>query len=108
MNKKELLKGIKSPAKVKTFVTKLNQLLKKANLNATAMVGGSLAKGTYLKNPDIDIFVQFDKKYIKEDISELLKKAIKTLKSKVIHGSRDYFQVKSFELVPVIKIKDPK
>lgn len=108
MNKKESLKGIKAPKGVESFVKKLNALLKKKKLKATAMVGGSYAKGTFLKSTDVDVFVMFDKSYSDNNISDLLEVVLKPLKPEKIRGSRDYFQVKHFEVVPVIKIDNPK
>ncbi|MAG45745.1 MAG: CCA tRNA nucleotidyltransferase [Nanoarchaeota archaeon] len=97
------------------MVKKINKKLKKAR----AVVGGSIAKKTFLKGDyDIDIFVQFDKKYYKnKDISKVLHSRLKALfpeTSKIsglhkIHGSRDYFQILqdpfTFEIVPIYKIK---
>jgi tRNA nucleotidyltransferase (CCA-adding enzyme) len=92
----------------------LNRLEKSiSGLEATIKIGGSFAKGTYIKDDfDCDIFIMFDYKYANKDISSLLEKAISGLKTTKIHGSRDYFQIKkngiNFEIVPVLKIKDPK
>jgi len=79
-----------------------------------AYVGGSLAKGTITKTEgkqDIDIFVVFKSK---EDLSKLeskLKKIKFRGKPKIVHGSRDYFQIETgnavLEIVPVMKNKDP-
>ena len=66
---------------------------------------------------DIDIFVRFDKKYLKQNLSDLTEKIIGKAngKNKVerIHGSRDYFKIVVgknlfFEIVPVLKINHPK
>jgi tRNA nucleotidyltransferase (CCA-adding enzyme) len=95
----------------------INALLKKNNIKAECMAGGSYAKGTILKNDfDIDLFVRFDYSYKGKDISGLLKKALEPLGLKVIHGSRDYFQLRRkkkqqnllFEIIPVLKIDDYK
>src|SRR3989344_3469037 len=49
-----------------------------------------------------------------KDISKLTEKLLKDLKNvHLIHGSRDYFQIKDskdffIELIPVIKVNDPK
>ena len=97
------------------FVKKLNSKL----TNAEAVVGGSVAKNTFLKGDyDIDIFVQFDKeKYKGKDISEVLHTKLKSIfknTSKItglhkVHGSRDYFQIRqdpfTFEVIPILKIK---
>ena len=116
----EVLKIIKPTTKeqakvkkvVSSFLKKLDSKLK----NAKAILGGSGAKDTWLSgNHDIDIFVQYDFKKYKEQSAELsdllkqsLKKAFPKLKTKRLHGSRDYFQLTyqkyNFEVVPIIKI----
>lgn len=97
------------------FIKKLDSKLK----NANAVVGGSVAKDTFLKGDyDIDIFVQFDKeKYKNKDLSDILYSKLKAVfksASKIsglhkVHGSRDYFQVRqdpfTFEVIPIFKIK---
>lgn len=97
------------------FIKKLDSKLK----NANAVVGGSVAKDTFLKGDyDIDIFVQFDKeKYKNKDLSDILYSKLKAVfrnTSKIsglhkVHGSRDYFQVRqdpfTFEVIPIFKIK---
>ncbi|HII71556.1 TPA: CCA tRNA nucleotidyltransferase, partial [Candidatus Woesearchaeota archaeon] len=51
---KKLLKTVDAALK------KLNDLLKKAKIDAVAVVGGSIAKDTYLKGDhDCDVFVKF-------------------------------------------------
>jgi tRNA nucleotidyltransferase (CCA-adding enzyme) len=94
-------------------IAKINALLKKSNIKAVCMAGGSYAKGTILKNDfDIDLFVRFDYNYKDKDISALLEKALNPLKPTRIHGSRNYFQLKRknllFEIIPVLKIDDYK
>ena len=104
----------------KQFIVHLEQEIKLNNIDADVFVGGSFAKGTFLKsdNYDIDIFVRFDWKYVQ--LSESLERIIiplckkLNLKSEVIHGSRDYFRVYHpnsngyFEIIPVTRIKKPK
>ncbi len=95
------------------FVKKLEAPLRKAK--AKAVVGGSGAKGTWLKGMhDIDVFVCFDYNKYKGrsgELSEFLAAAVKkTFKScERLHGSRDYFKVRhnsyNFEIVPILKIK---
>ncbi len=93
--------------KVSSFLEKLNKDLK----DAKAIAGGSYAKNTILKdNYDIDIFVKFNYKLRKQDISKLLEKSLKKkFRYTKVHGSRDYFHVKLgkhlFEVVPVLNIK---
>jgi tRNA CCA-adding enzyme len=66
---------------------------------------------------DIDIFARFNEKYKGKNISELLEKVIgktKIGKVSLIHGSRDYFKIEPknqnffIEIIPVIKVKNPK
>ena len=99
--------------KVDAFLKKLNTELKKQKVAAKAVVGGSIAKDTNLKGDhDCDIFVRFDyKKYKEEDISKILEKILKPFDAELVHGSRDYFQIKkqiNYELVPVLDINNPK
>ncbi len=100
-DKEELLVSLK--------VTSFLELLKKEVKNNEVIIGGSFAKGTWLKgNHDIDVFIAFKNN---EEMSNTLEKSIKKSFKKVerIHGSRDYFLVKykglNFELVPVLKIE---
>ncbi|MBU2639381.1 MAG: CCA tRNA nucleotidyltransferase [Nanoarchaeota archaeon] len=99
------------------FIKKLNS---KLNKEGKAILGGSVAKNTWLKGDhDIDIFVMFNKKYKKEDISSILEKRLKNLGDinkisgiRKVHGSRDYFQIRkepyTFEIVPIININKAK
>ncbi len=94
-------------------IKKINSLLKKNKIKAECIAGGSYAKGTILKNDfDIDLFVRFDYAYKEKDISKILGKVLKPLKPELVHGSRDYYQLKIknllFEIVPVLRINDYK
>ena len=100
----------------KEIFERLNEIIKKINQgqkNIKAVLGGSGAKGTWLKTFDADIFVLFDyKKYSdkSDKLSGILEKILKKKFKKIIrlHGSRDYFQIKenkfTFEIVPILKI----
>jgi len=94
--------------KCMTFIRKLNKNLR----GAEAIIGGSVAKGTWLKGEhDVDIFVLFYKDGSLSDLLEdALKKSFKDIER--IKGSRDYFQVRvyglNFEIVPVLRIKHSK
>ena len=98
------------------ILNKANNIINKINKDikdAKAVLGGSGAKGTWLKTFDADIFVKFnynkfkDKSDTLSDILEkFLKKHFKIIK---LHGSRDYFQIRkgkfTFEIVPILNIK---
>ncbi len=94
---------------------KLDRALKAAKVKAKSVVGGSGAKGTWLRGMhDIDVFACFDYAKYKEKsdvLSELLAVAVKKAfpKHERLHGSRDYFKTRfngyNFEMVPILKIK---
>ncbi len=88
-------------------------VLKPRFKEADVFLGGSIAKGTWLKgNYDTDIFVRFDYKKFQNStqLSDRVERELKKLKLDYerIHGSRDYFSVKkekfNFEVVPILKI----
>lgn len=93
------------------FVKKLEKEIKKEDSGAEVLLGGSLAKGTYLSGDfDVDIFARFPSNHTDQEISTLTLKAIKRITGNidVLHGSRDYYRVNEkliFEIVPVIKVK---
>jgi tRNA nucleotidyltransferase (CCA-adding enzyme) len=100
--------------KINSIVSRIERALKKCSIKADVEIGGSIAKGTYLRGDhDCDLFVRFAQKYDDNKLSELLEKALKstTLPIERIHGSRDYFQTTiddiDYEIVPVRKIKKP-
>lgn len=111
------------------FMEKIENRIKKLKINAEIFVGGSFAKKTMIKKKeyDIDIFLRFDRQKAKplaassklgqsekyENISELTEKILSEIKKRKIHGSRDYFEVKTrgnlfFEIIPVLKITNPR
>ncbi len=102
----------KKPAAVQQFLKAVNAELKKKKIKATAVLGGSFAKNTWLKGDyDVDIFVKFALQYDDRKLSTLLGKALKKFKPTRLHGSRDYFWVKNhvkYEIVPVRDIKKPE
>ncbi|MDD5699820.1 MAG: hypothetical protein PHH00_01345 [Candidatus Nanoarchaeia archaeon] len=113
----EEIKDVES--KVKIFTEKLGREFKNLKIDTEIFVGGSFAKRTLIKKEkyDVDIFVRFDRKYAKQNISDLTRRALKKIKMKedvkVIHGSRDYFKIYvepwlCFEIVPTIKVSKPK
>lgn len=89
----------------------IKNFFKKLKLkDAIPEIGGSMAKDTWLSGDyDIDVFVKFPyKMYKNKDISKELQNRLKNIKYEVLHGSRDYLQIKQgkflFELIPVISI----
>ncbi len=83
-------------------------------IDAEIMLGGSVGKGTFLKNDfDCDIFVRYGKQYPNEKLSDLTEQILKKFtKPHRIHGSRDYFQIKDsgidYEIIPVYRIEKAK
>jgi tRNA nucleotidyltransferase (CCA-adding enzyme) len=79
--------------------------------NVKMEIGGSSAKGTWLKgHHDLDIYVKFDSKiYGKKNISKILIESLRPYDFEVLHGSRDYVQLNfegfEVELIPIIEIK---
>lgn len=99
------------PAVVQRSITAVEREIKKQQVLATVALGGSTAKGTYLRGDhDIDVFVRFATSYNDNEIPELLERVLKAafLKVERMHGSRDYFHIRreeyTFEFVPVLKI----
>ncbi len=98
--------------KIDSFMHELRLGLEKENLEAYVMLGGSAAKGTFVKHDfDCDVFVRFAFPFYKnKNISLLLEKVLNKakLKHERVHGSRDYFigtwKDIHFEVIPVLHI----
>ena len=98
------------------FLEKTQKRIKKLKIKAELFVGGSWGKGTLIKKDhyDIDIYLRFNKIYPEEELPKLTKKILKWTKgTSLIHGSRDYFQMKvnqkfCLELIPVKKVTKPE
>lgn len=101
-------------SKVNRVLLHLRESLDDNHIKAVVMLGGSAAKGTFVRDDfDCDVFVRFDMMYKDKSISDLLEKALKVFdKVERIHGSRDYYQAFidgiNFEFVPVLEISDPE
>lgn len=83
--------------------------LKAAGLSADCVLGGSVAKGTHLRDAaDVDLFVRFSPTYESGALSNLLEPALAPFRPERLHGSRDYFSFErgglTFEAVPVLRI----
>ena len=122
MWKQEVLSRIKPAAEEeKALNDKISDFLSDVNRaagDAQAILGGSGAKGTWLKGQhDADIFVLFPYEKYKErsdQLAEILEKRLKNMKKRFqrLHGSRDYFRFKErdfiFEAVPILKINNAR
>ena len=98
---------------ISTVIKAIVQNCKKKNIKASVVLGGSAAKGTFIKGDfDVDIFVRFDQKYKNKNLSDILEDIIKPFKPTKIHGSRDYFQFTahniSYEIIPVLYVEKPE
>ncbi len=101
----------------KQFMGVLKKELARAKIKASVFLGGSFAKGTFLRKEkqDIDIFVRFSHA---GDLSNMLERVVKRSAQKIkrayvrLHGSRDYFQIDLgnfyFEIVPVQAVSNPR
>lgn len=100
------------------IINRVNKSARKARIDAELVVGGSVAKNTWLPGiHDIDTFLLFNYKKFHKKGRELSNYAERILKDtfeevKQLHGSRDYFQTKfegfEIEIIPVLKLKKPK
>ncbi len=99
---------------VDEVIKKVSSQIKKLKIDANIVVGGSVAKGTWLPGiSDIDFFLKFNYDEFADRSPELADFAEKVLKGifKVqrLHGSRDYFSIDHegfyMEIVPVLDIK---
>ncbi len=91
----------------------LTSQLSKMGINAEVFVGGSIAKGTWIKGDyDVDLFVRF-KGYKDEEIGNLLVGVVKRAfgRCEIMHGSRNYCKLKfngcNLEIIPVMKVNSP-
>jgi len=114
----EIINGIKPDRKYEeNILSRTDNIIKKLNKTvrgAEAILGGSGAKGTWLKTFDADIFIKFNYNKYKDKsdkLSDILGKNLKKIypKAKRLHGSRDYFQIKqdkfTFEVIPILSIR---
>jgi tRNA nucleotidyltransferase (CCA-adding enzyme) len=120
---KEVSKSIiptkKESEKVMEIAQEVLQIVneKAEKFKAELVIGGSVAKGTWLPGiHDIDCFLRFDHIQYKDksdQLAEITEKIIKNCFSnyKRLHGSRDYFQTNymgfDIEIIPVLKITKP-
>jgi tRNA nucleotidyltransferase (CCA-adding enzyme) len=103
----------KIDSEVKLFVGIIQKTINELKINAVIKIGGSYAKGTFLKKDfDCDLFIRFNYEYKEKNISDTLGEILKNLNPIMIHGSRDYFQIFfkgiKFEIVPVLSINKPE
>ncbi len=109
------LNQVKITQFIESTLNEIKSALKKEKIDAQVMLGGSSAKGTFVKGSfDCDVFIRFNyEKYSRENsnLANLLESALKHLdyKYEKLYGSRDYFKFTKdnidFEIVPVLNIK---
>lgn len=116
---KEILKKLKPTTEYDNLITEslkfIEEQTKSLKISATITMGGSYAKNTHIGDSfDCDIFVRFQnmshfEKNLKQILTPLAKKLNSTLD--LIHGSRDYYQIKydklTLEIIPVQYIENP-
>lgn len=96
---------------LKKFKEACEKKIKKEKLKVDFFVGGSFAKKTLIRKGiyDLDIFFRFDSSYENKEISNIAKKILEDFENvNLVHGSRDYFQIKVndilyLEIIPVKK-----
>jgi len=102
--------SLKIKSAAEELKSKCADTIKKLKINAEPILVGSVAKGTYLKKPDIDIFIMFPKD-TKRDVLE--KYGLK-IGERVLNGKRKYAEhpyttgvYKGYEvdIVPCYKIE---
>lgn len=97
-------------AEADQVVDQINSVIKEKDIKAFCTKGGSLAKGTFIKDDfDIDLFVLFDYSYKDSDISALLEVILEDMNPILLHGSRDYYQLRqkyTYEIIPVLDVKN--
>ncbi len=99
-------------ARIKKQANKIVKLISKSSKLKVA-IGGSLAKGTMISKQvqDVDIFVVFKNEEETKKLESILNKNFKG-KLKLIHGSRDYFQISGdgvvFEIIPIVDFDSPE
>ncbi len=110
--KEELKPEVSVIEAVEEFAAEITDEARKQGIKARCTPGGSVAKGTFLKDDyDVDLFLRFDYSYKDDDLSKLAAGILKRWAPEVVHGSRDYFQLEkelNFEIVPVLDIAEPK
>jgi len=93
-----------------------SSVLKKLRMkDATAVLGGSGAKNTWLEGAnDIDVYVKFAYAKYKDKSQDISRRLYRHLRKQfpkisILHGSRDYFQIKrdgfTVEIVPILAIR---
>jgi len=116
---KKVLKRItppsRKPAIISATIATVRDALRARQITASVVLGGSMAKGTYLAGDhDVDVFVRFSVEYPDDSLSDRLGDALSSVFRNVerVHGSRDYFHVKRgaylFEFIPVLDVAEWK
>ncbi len=103
---------------VESVIEKVNKAARISRVKAELIVGGSVGKGSWLSGiHDLDFFLLFDYATYKDksgEISDITDRVLSKAFAKYtrLHGSRDYFEIKTkklvIEIIPVLKIKNIK
>lgn len=114
---KKIIPDKKEEGKIQNAINelsaKINSAIKKFNLKAIPILVGSVAKGTYTKNPDVDIFIMFPKETKREDLEkfglkigeEVIKGERRYAEHPYIHG---FYKNLEVDIVPCYKIENVK
>ncbi len=95
---------------IEEIISKISTQLEEKEVDASAILVGSTARGTDLKNSDIDIFIQFDKKYEKQEMEDIgLKIGFSTLSNGIAKYAehpyvRGQFDGITVDIVPCFKM----
>lgn len=97
---------------INSTLDKLRNFL--TNVDAEPILVGSVAKGTHLKNPDVDIFIRYSTAYPREFVErntmEIGSKVLENFQRRYaehpyVHGYADGFE---FDIVPCYRIENSK
>ncbi|MEM3342387.1 MAG: nucleotidyltransferase domain-containing protein, partial [Thermoplasmata archaeon] len=100
-------------ATVERIVEKCREQIAQRKIDAELLVAGSIAKGTYSKNPDLDLFIMFPEgtpqEFFEPVVLEIGKSVLHTFDTRYAqhpyaHGTFEKLEV---DIVPCTKVKKP-
>ncbi len=98
----------------KKLLGEVREEIEKRGVEAWPILVGSVAKGTYLKDPDIDIFIRFSPDYSREEMEKLGLEIARAVMPDGIasYAEHPYLRGKiegySVDIVPCYMIEDPE